>query len=138
MSCERLNVKNPRSFLEISMRNLGRVNDAGIWKPEIGRHNTDVSNNANIFLHLFQKNALCIINTFFQHRHLHKMQRIIASTLIDWFLHTFGWRLLIGVGRLCENELKRKCRPVTTWWSAIYVLEKQPGLQTLNEQVVIL
>ena len=82
-TCERLNVKNPRSFLEISMRNLGRVNDAGIWKPEIGRHNTDVSNNANIFLHLFQKNALCIINTFFQHRHLHKMQRIIASTVID-------------------------------------------------------
>jgi len=48
-------------------------NDDGVWKGVIGPHgDADVNDNGRLLLQLCCNNALCIMNTFFQHRDVHK------------------------------------------------------------------
>jgi len=51
----------------------GAGNDAGVWKGVIRQHgNADVNDKRTFLLQLCCNNALCIVNTFFQHKYVHK------------------------------------------------------------------
>jgi len=51
----------------------GSGDDVGVWKGVIGRHgDADVNDIGSLLLQLCCNNTLYIMNTFFQHRDVHK------------------------------------------------------------------
>jgi len=91
-------LSNPRCFRETSMHTLG--NDTGYGREwlQIGRHgDADGNNNGRFLLQLSCSNALCVINTFDQHRNLHKY---------SWCRDSLGQRPLIYFCRISANDFQ--------------------------------
>jgi len=64
---------NPLSAISFAEFNAQFRNDGVLWKGVISLHgDADVNDNGRLLVQLSCNNALCIINTFFLHRNLHK------------------------------------------------------------------
>ena len=109
--------KTNESTILLGDFNAHVANDALVWKSVISQHgDADINDNGRLLLQLCCNNALCIMNTFFQHRDLLK-HTWCWDALDQWSLTDFCivsadlsqsvLDVRVSLGRLCPFKACR-------------------------------
>ena len=119
----RVKVNVSKIFLGVFNAQVG--NNAGVWKGVIGQCvDANLNVNGRILLRLSYNNVLCIMNTFFQHRDLHKY---------TWCRNSLGQRSLFDFCIVSTDLFRssldvrvkgvKNYQPIITWCCLTYVLK---------------